>query len=234
VNRRTELSRVCGAPREERREAIRCKALFGAANLLAAPFVELERGAGAEHPKINQTISLTCAHVGHIVRVDRGASNAETNQQNEHQNRRDHRSEKRSRQTRLPLAARLWRLHPLAGRKIERERQRGERNRAVATDERGSPGTGGRRYRLPARAHRRSWLNDLPALPKGNRDAAESRCCVSLGRHDAGTTVARNEARAQEGLGWGWWEKASDEEVAQAPNKQIYQSGRLPDQRKIP
>jgi hypothetical protein len=65
----------------------------------------------------------------------------------------------------------------------------------------------------------------VPALRKGNRDAAESRCCVSLGRHDAGTTVARNEARAQEGLGWGWWEKASGEVKTQALNAEVSDGG---------
>jgi hypothetical protein len=39
-----------------------------------------------------------------------------------------------------------------------------------------------------------------------------------MGRHDARTTIARNEARAQEGFGWGWWEKASGEVKTQALN----------------
>ena len=59
-----------------------CSVWFSAANYAAAPLVELEREAGAEPPKINQQMLLTCAHVAHSVRVDRSPSKAETKHQN--------------------------------------------------------------------------------------------------------------------------------------------------------
>jgi hypothetical protein len=61
----------------------------------------------------------------------------------------------------------------------------------------------------------------MSTLRERDRGAAKPRCRVSLVRHDAGRKVARDEARAQEGFGWGWWEKASGEELAQALNDEV-------------
>ncbi len=186
-------------------------AWFSAVELRCASLVELERGAGAEPLKNTPLFLLTCAHVAHRVCVVRGAIPSTKTK-----------SQIRKCKLRTPINSATGKSmtcaktspsrHPPTTTKITPALCAPHSNGLSPMDRSYSgrmiAGTG-----FTSRPQ-----NEVPSLRRGNRDAAESRGCVSLGRHDAGTKIPRNEARAQEGLGWGWWEKASGEVTTQALN----------------